>query len=120
MTPQAFRKLALALPHTTEKAHMDHPDFRVKNHVFASLWPDGESAMVRLTPAQQAACVKTAPGMFEPLGGAWGARGCTRVLLKAARVAQAREAVSLAWRNIAPKAYMEDLQPPARKAARRA
>lgn len=114
MTPEAFRKLALAMPHSVEREHMDHPDFRVKNKVFASLWPDGESAMVKLTPAQQAACTRAAPKMFEPVSGAWGVRGCTRVILKAARVAQVREALALAWRNTAPKAYLEDAPPPAR------
>ena len=37
MTANDFRRLALALPETAEKAHMDHPDFRVCGKIFATL-----------------------------------------------------------------------------------
>ena len=41
MTPNDFRKLALALPETEERAHMNHPDFRVAGKIFATLgYPD--------------------------------------------------------------------------------
>jgi len=33
-----FAVLALALPEATEAAHMAHPDFRVRNKIFATLW----------------------------------------------------------------------------------
>ena len=36
MTPNDFRKLALALPETEERAHMNHPDFRVAGKIFAT------------------------------------------------------------------------------------
>ncbi len=29
MTSNEFRRLALSFPETSEKSHMDHPDFRV-------------------------------------------------------------------------------------------
>ena len=32
-----FRRTALRLPEATEGAHMGHPDFRVRNKIFASL-----------------------------------------------------------------------------------
>lgn len=106
MTPQSFRKIALALPHSVEKEHMGHPDFRVKNKVFASLWPDGETAMVKLSPADQRRLIAACPRVFSPVKGAWGERGCTQVHLKAARVAEVRAALAEAWRNTAPKAYL--------------
>ncbi|MGQ0552829.1 MAG: MmcQ/YjbR family DNA-binding protein [Planctomycetota bacterium] len=37
MTPDAFRKLALAFPAASEGAHMGHPDFRVGGKIFATL-----------------------------------------------------------------------------------
>lgn len=67
--------------------------------------------MVRLTPSQQAACIDAAPRMFEPVSGMWGVRGCTRVILRAARVARVREAVLLAWCNTAPRSYHEECPP---------
>ena len=54
MTPDAFRTLALSLPEATESAHQNHPDFRVRGKVFATLgYPDDKWGMVKLTPAAQ-------------------------------------------------------------------
>ena len=51
MTPNQFRRLALALPGATEGAHGGHPDFRVGGKVFASLgYPDATLGMIKLTP----------------------------------------------------------------------
>ena len=41
MTQAEFRRLALSFPETEEKQHMDHPDFRVRGKIFATLaYPD--------------------------------------------------------------------------------
>jgi hypothetical protein len=37
MTPDEFRRLALALPEAVESEHMGHPDFRVRKKIFATL-----------------------------------------------------------------------------------
>ena len=39
MTANEFRGLALALPEAVESSHMDHPDFRVRGKIFATLGP---------------------------------------------------------------------------------
>jgi hypothetical protein len=82
MTEKEFRALALAHPGAIEKTHMNHPDFRFGGRVFASLGsPDVGWAMVKLTPAQQAAMIKRAPKSTRPANGAWGAQGCTSIFL---------------------------------------
>ena len=43
---EQFRKLALALPEVVEGAHMNHPDFRVRGRIYATLLPDVGQAMV--------------------------------------------------------------------------
>jgi hypothetical protein len=103
MTADDFRRLALGLPEAVEGAHVDHPDFRVRNKIFASLGPDASWGMVKLTPDQQAAFVETEPAVFQPFNGAWGKRGCTRVTLKPAKKTSVRIALAMAWRNTAPK-----------------
>jgi hypothetical protein len=104
MTPAGFRKLALALPEATEKAHMNHPDFRVRNKIFATLgYPDETVGMVKLTPEQQAEFARAAPDAFVPVKGTWGLRGATHVRLKAAKKDDVERALRLAWRNTAPK-----------------
>jgi hypothetical protein len=103
MTADDFREAALALPEAVESAHMGHPDFRVGGKVFASLGPDGDWGMVKLTPDQQAESIRSGAGEFEPAAGAWGRRGYTRVTLAAAHLLSVRQALTLAWRNTASK-----------------
>ncbi len=54
MTAKQFRRLALGFPEATENEHMGHPDFRVRGRIFATLGPDEDWGMVKLTPEQQA------------------------------------------------------------------
>jgi hypothetical protein len=104
MTVDQFRKLALSLPEATESAHMNHPDFRVKGKIFATLgFPGDGRGMVKLTPEQQAQFMQAEPEVFEPCAGAWGERGCTNVRLRAAKKEMVRQAMIAAWRNTAPK-----------------
>jgi hypothetical protein len=103
MTANQFRKLALALPEAVESAHNGHPDFRVGGKVFASLGPDEDWAMVKLSPAGQEACVREAPDAFEPFNGAWGRAGCTKVHLAEADRTMVRDALHEAWANTVPK-----------------
>jgi hypothetical protein len=103
MTADEFRTLALELPEAVEAAHMGHPDFRVRGKIFATLWPDDEHGMVKLTADQQAAFVRTEPAIFQPVRGAWGRRGCTSVALRSATELSVRQALVAAWRNAAPK-----------------
>jgi hypothetical protein len=104
MTPNDFRKLALALPETEERQHMNHPDFRVAGKIFATLgYPDQSRAMVKLSPEDQHNFSKDFPEVFIPVKGAWGLRGATSVHLKAAKKETLRKALQAAWRNTAPK-----------------
>ena len=103
MTADDFRELALSLPEASEDEHMDHPDFRVRGKIFATLAPNDEWGMVKLTPEQQATFVRTEPAVFQPIKGAWGRKGCTQVHLDAAEEPGVRQALIAAWRNTAPK-----------------
>lgn len=71
MTDDDFRDLALAFDGVVEGAHMGHPDFRVNNRIFASLRHDGTTAMVKITPEQQAVLLHEHPKAFVPSPGAW-------------------------------------------------
>jgi hypothetical protein len=107
VTADEFRNLALSLPEAAEAAHMDHPDFRVRGKIFATLGPGEEWGMVKLTPEQQATFLRTEPYAYHPASGAWGRRGATIVRLEHADAASVRQALTLAWRNTAPKRLAE-------------
>lgn len=108
MTAAQFRVLALNLPEATESSHMNHPDFRVGGKIFATLGPKEAWGMVKLTPKQQAEFMKTHPRAFEPINGAWGRQGATKVMLKSATKAAVAPALVAAWTNIAPKRLIDE------------
>ena len=100
MTPAQFRKLALSLPEATERAHMNHPDFRAGGRIFATLgYPDEDHGMIVLPPEEQARLIRKHPKVFSPAKGAWGKRGSTVVMLANADRATLREALEVAWRR---------------------
>lgn len=83
---------------------MNHPDFRVRGHVFASLGsPDVGWATVKLTPEQQAAVIQQAPQSFRRANGAWGLKGYTNLFLADTAEADAVAALKLAVENLAKK-----------------
>ncbi len=108
MTADDFRKMALGFPETAEASHMQHPDFRVRGKIFATLAPDNVTGMVKLTAAEQTAFVQAAPKTFYPAAGAWGRRGCTMVTLTRARKSLVKEALLAAWRNTAPPSHVRE------------
>jgi hypothetical protein len=116
MIPNDFRKLALSFPETEERAHMNHPDFRVAGKIFATLgYPDTDRAMVKVTPVEQEMLVRAEPKVFSPEAGGWGRQGCTRVSLKAAKITSIRRALAAAWQLAAPVSLSEQF--PAEAAA---
>ena len=78
---------------------MGHPDFRANGKIFATLYPDGASGMVKLTPDQQQDFLSVAAEAFSLASGAWGRQGCTTVLLDSVGEDVLGEAMTLAWQN---------------------
>jgi hypothetical protein len=103
MNVEEYRCNALSLPEASEGAHMNHPDFRVRGKVFATLWPDQNRGVLMLTPEQQAAVTEANSEVFAPVPDGWGRRGATSVHLEIADEATIRSALLMAWRNMAPR-----------------
>jgi hypothetical protein len=95
------RKLALSFPEAEERAHHGHPDFRVREKIFATLWPGEKRAVVKLTREDQADLIKTDPKAFSLT--AWTQQGWTSVHLEHVSAAQFRCLLDTAWRLVAPK-----------------
>jgi hypothetical protein len=108
MTPDDFRHLALSLPEAVEVYRWGRSDFRVARKAFANLEGPADSvAVVKLTPEQQSMFRLASPGTFAPVTGNPGWLGCTNVLLASAKAAIVENALSVAWRNVAPKSLLE-------------
>ena len=104
MTAEQFRRLVLSFADTEERAHHNHPDFRVKGKIFATLgYPNKDSAMVRLPRDEQKEFIRSNPDVFQAAKGAWGRQGSTIVYLAAATIDIVGEALAIAWRRAAPK-----------------
>ncbi len=84
---------------------MDHPDFRVRGKIFATLGhPAAGWGMVKLTPEEQHYFSKDDPGVFVPAKGAWGRKGATSVHLKAVSKQTLQKAISAAGATLPPSA----------------
>lgn len=118
MTADEFRALALSFPHTSEAAHMGHPDFRVDGRIFATIWPDEAWAMVKLAPQDQALLIQACPHLFSRVKGAWGKNGATSVHLAKAHRTIVRKALNMALRNRIRKQTPETKKRSARRSAK--
>jgi hypothetical protein len=104
MSSSRFRKIALGLPGAVEGAHQGTADFRVGKRIFATIgYPDDDWGMVKLTPEQQSVLVEAEPDIFRPVAGGWGKYGNTNVRLAKADATTLKSALSMAWKNLAPK-----------------
>ena len=95
------RRLALALPETTEEDHHGIPSFRVRNSIFATV-PDGQHVRVMLDADATQAAVSDDPDAFAELW--WGKKlsGVT-VTLASADHRRMIELLEDGWRRVAPK-----------------
>ncbi len=101
---ELFRRLALQLPGAAESSHMNHPDFRLNNRIFATLSAQEKGfGVVKLTPEQQQAFIAEQPQAFSPVQGGWGRMGMTFVHLHKADESLIAGALSTAYHNLQKK-----------------
>lgn len=107
LTVEAFRKLALTLPHAAEKPHFDRASFRVdakRGKIFATMLEADQSANVFLTPDEQAMLVESEPGIFFRVANKWGDKGATTMRLGEVDETTALSALRMSWYHAAPAA----------------
>jgi len=100
-TDKTVRRLALALPETSERPCYGTPGFYVKKKLFARLLPDPKVLAVRVELEEREALLSVAPEVFflTPHYEAW-----PMVLLRLPKIALAdlEERLVEAWRFMAP------------------
>jgi hypothetical protein len=114
-----FRRLALQLPGAIESSHMNHPDFRLNNRIFATLSGQEKGCgVLKLTLEQQAGFVTDQPHIFSPVQGGWGRMGMTYIHLEEADESIMAGALKTAYQNLhAKQAQKKSPTKTARKAA---
>ena len=99
-----YRRLALQLPGAVESSHMDHPDFRLNNQIFATLaYQEKGCGVLKLTLEQQAAFIADQPHIFSPVQGGWGRMGMTFIHLEQADESIMAGALKTAYQNLHAK-----------------
>ena len=104
------REIILSMPEAEERQHHGHPDFRVNNKIFATLWPREDRAVVKMALADQEALLKSSPKTFST--NAWSNLGWTDVHLKHVNATMFRQLVEDSWRGIAPKRLVTENDQP--------
>jgi hypothetical protein len=105
-----FRRLALALPGAIESSHMDHPDFRLNNRIFATLSGQEKGCgVLKLTTEQQQAFIAEQPEIFSPVQGGWGRMGMTYIHLKEADESIMAGALKIAYQNLQAKTIPKEI-----------
>ena len=99
-----FRRLALELPGAVESSHMNHPDFRLNDRIFATLSAQEKGCgVLKLTTEQQTAFITDQPQVFSPVQGGWGRMGMTFIHLKEADESIMTGALRTAYTNVQEK-----------------
>jgi hypothetical protein len=99
-----FRRLALQLPGAIESSHMNHPDFRLNNQIFATLSAQEKGCgVLKLTLEQQSAFIAEQPHIFSPVQGGWGRMGMTFIHLDQADESIMAGALKTAYNNLQEK-----------------
>ena len=99
--------LAMALPGTDEHDHWGHRGFRVGDHTYAVLWPLEQIAILKLSQDDQHALLSMDPYTFTV--DQWAEQGWTKVLLKGITRNDFAEQLERAWRLVAPKSALKEL-----------
>jgi hypothetical protein len=102
MNQDDLRRIVLALPEAREGSHMEHPDFRVRDRIFATLHPDGRTANFRVAPENLDALIAAEPATYRAV---WGGRYLA-VDLRRVKVAALRALAADAWCLAAPKSLV--------------
>src|SRR5687768_17275547 len=100
---ETVRKLALSFPQAEEKPHFEKASFRVNKKIFATLSTEKKICVVKLSPVDQSVFCDFDTTIFYPATGAWGKQGWTIIALKKVRKDMLVDALTLSWKNVAPK-----------------
>lgn len=102
VTIEQAAKIALSLPEVEEKPHFHLTSFRVKNKIFTTIHADKNYMMVKLSAVHQSVFCSYDKEVIFPVPGGWGKKGATFINLKKAKRSMLTDALTTAWKTVAP------------------
>ena len=101
------RRLAMALPETTEAPHFEATSFRVSRKIFCTMGENGPGIVIKLTPEDQHNLASDESSGAKPVAGYWGRRGWTDIDLSGLDEGRLQALLRMAWVNVAPKRLLK-------------
>jgi len=101
-TASDLRRIALALPGTTDAPHFDRTAFKVAR-TYVTLAADKRTANFKFTPDEQELKCTVAGDAFAPVPNAFGRQGWTTATLAKLSVAELKAALAMAHAHALPK-----------------
>ncbi|MGA0559737.1 MmcQ/YjbR family DNA-binding protein [Larkinella sp. VNQ87] len=103
MDMETFRRLALSFPGMTEQAHFEKPSFRVAGKIVATLDTANQRVCLKLSERDQDLFSTFDKTVIYPVPNGWGKQGWTFVNLEKVPEETLRDALTAAYRTVAPK-----------------
>jgi hypothetical protein len=109
VTEEDVRRVALALPHTTEKPSYGQPGFRVKDRLFARIREEGDVLVVWVSGEEEkAGLIASDPEKFFTTPH-YDGHPTVLVRFAAIEVEELTELLTESWRHRAPKRVLAEL-----------
>jgi hypothetical protein len=109
VTEEDVRRVALALPHTTEKPSYGQPGFRVKDRLFARIREEGDVLVVWVSGEEEkAGLIASDPAKFFTTPH-YDGHPTVLVRFAAIEVEELTELLTESWRHRAPKRVLAEL-----------
>lgn len=99
---EELRKLAMSFPEVTEEPHFEKTSFRVKKKIFATYDAINHRACIKLSEIDQDV-FSSDKSIIYPVDNKWGKQGWTLVELNTVHPDLFKDALTTAYREVAPK-----------------
>jgi len=104
VSTETFIKLALSFDEAEQQPHFEKNSFRIEKKIFATLDTKNNRACVKLSEIDQSVFCAFDPSVIYPIPNKWGKLGWTYIELKKVRKDMLKDALTLSYCGVAPKA----------------
>lgn len=111
ITLDALRKIALALPESSEEPHFEKTSFRVKGKIFATVDITNKQACLKLSEIEQDVFASADRTIIYPVTNKWGKQGWTIIEMEQVNMDLITDAITSAYCNVAPKKLANQVRP---------